>query len=260
MMVRNAIKETWAMGRVATSAWLMVGHPTVAELVARTGYTTAVIDLQHGMLNLPECFSMIQAIRAAGVPPMVRLASNDPAQISKVLDHGAMGVICPLINTAAQSDAFVRSCHYPPEGDRSFGAVVAGNIIPKYHRTTRDSIVTMAMVETKEGLENLDEILKTDNLDGIFVGPSDLAISLGCEPQANPENPIVLDALATIVAKTRGAGKRVGVYVGSGEYARLMVDMGFDIVAPGADIGHLLETVQAQLEDLKKGRTNLYAK
>ena len=156
-----------------------------AELAAAAGYDYVCVDLQHGLSDEATMVSMFQATQAAGAVPLARLAWNEPWLIMRALDLGAVGVILPLIDNAVEARRAVESCRYPPVGKRSYGPVraelVMGSAAPD---ELGGDALCFAMIETREGIENLDEIAATPGLDGLYIGPSDLSIALG--PAARP--------------------------------------------------------------------------
>ena len=237
-MRTNRLREVLALDRAAVTAWMSIGSPYLAEVLSHCGYDAVTVDLQHGMFGLDSAIAMLQGISAGPAVPMARCPSHDPAVIGKLLDAGAYGIICPGVDTAAQAAAFVRACHYPPGGARSFGpsrGLLYGG--SDYVDHADSTILTWAMIESAQALDNLDEILATDGLDGVYVGPNDLALSLGEVPgQAQP--PVrVTQAMAHVAEAARAAGRWAGVFSADGDGARRMVELGYHLVTPGNDAG-----------------------
>ncbi|NIP47276.1 MAG: 2,4-dihydroxyhept-2-ene-1,7-dioic acid aldolase [Gammaproteobacteria bacterium] len=180
---------------------------------------------------------MLQAISASDATPMARVPWLEPGIIMKLLDAGALGIVCPMINTPADAERFVRYCRYAPEGERSFGPVRAGLVHgPAYARQANESIVTLAMIETGQGLANVAEIVRTPGLTGVYIGPSDLGLSLGYEAKLDQTEPVVVDAIKRILEAARDAGIRAGIHCLAPAYAREMLGLGFDLVTLGTDI------------------------
>lgn len=226
---------------------MSIGSPYLAEVLSHCGYDSVTVDLQHGMFGLDSAITMLQGISAGPAIPMARCPSHDPATIGKLLDAGAYGIICPGIDTAVQAAAFVRACHYPPSGARSFGPsrglLYGGH---DYVSHADDTILTWAMIESAEAMDNLDEILATPGLDGVYVGPNDLALSLGEVPgQAHPPAPVAR-ALARVADAAHTAGKFAGVFSTDADGARQMVELGYHLVTPGNDAG-VMRKAAAQL-------------
>lgn len=232
----NNIKKIWEDGRVATNAWSSIPAPYAAEVLGHQGFDSVTVDLQHGMVGFDTAIAMFQAISATPAIPFARVACNDLAQINRLLDAGAYGLICPMVSTPQDASRFARACRYPPLGNRSFGpargALYGG---ADYFQHANREIVALAMIETVEGLENLDAIIATEGLDGIYVGPNDLCLALGVAPSAESDEPIVKDAIARIVDTCRSAGKAAGIFCSSGNAAAMRVEQGFNLVTPGND-------------------------
>src|SRR5262245_59581289 len=174
-MRQNKIKQMWRDGKYVTLGWLSVSHGFTAEVMARQGFDALCVDLQHGLSELKDVWQMLQAISQTDTVPVVRVPWNDPAIIMKALDAGAYGIIVPLVNTAAEAAAAVAACRYPPVGMRSSGplrAALYGGA--NYQAEANGDIVVLTMIETKEGLANLDAICATPGLDGVYIGPADL--------------------------------------------------------------------------------------
>jgi 4-hydroxy-2-oxoheptanedioate aldolase len=237
----NRLRQIWADGKPVINAWCNMPGAFVAEAVASQGWDAVTIDTQHGLIGYDVMVAMLQAVTASGVTPLVRVSWNAPGEIMKALDAGAYGVICPMINNRAECEAFIKAARYPPLGQRSFGpiraALVAG---PGYPEESNGEILTFAMIETAEGLEKADEITTTPGLDGVYIGPSDLSLSLGGKPLQDNDDPKILAAFERIVASCKKAGIKAGVHTSSVGYSQKMIAMGFDLVTVGADMRWLM--------------------
>ena len=161
-----------------------------AEVMANQGWDSLTIDMQHGLIDYSDAVNMLQAISTTETMPMARVNWNEPGQIMKILDAGCYGVICPMVSNRKEAENFIQACQYPPKGYRSFGPIRASIYGGgDYAKNADQEILKLAMIETKEALEKLDEILDTPNLDGIYIGPADLSLSVGEEPGFDkPEN------------------------------------------------------------------------
>ena len=211
------------------------------------------IDLQHGLIDQQAMVGMLQAMRASGVTPMVRVPWLDPAAIMKALDAGAYGVICPVVNTRAEAEALVSYVRYPPVGVRSFGPVRALiSFGPEYPREANDQVLCFAMIETREGFDNLEAIVSTPGLDGVLVGPSDLALDLGHGPGMDREEPEMLEAFQRIVAAAHKAGIKAVFMCGASAYAARAIEWGYDMVTVGQDIRFLVAGAQAALAETRR--------
>jgi 4-hydroxy-2-oxoheptanedioate aldolase len=230
-MRESNVKRIWAEGGAVLNGWCSLPSGFAAELMAHLGWDSLVIDTQHGLIGYESMVSMLQGISTTNVTPMVRVSWNDPAAIMKALDAGAYGIICPMINSRAECEAFVGACRYAPRGYRSSGPIRAtlyGGA--DYHAKADDVVVAMAMIETIQALENLDAILSTPGLDGIYVGPSDLSITMGHSPGLDRNEEDVLAAYKKILAACKRHGVFPGIHTGSTAYAKRMIEMGFQFV------------------------------
>ncbi|MEX2542894.1 MAG: aldolase/citrate lyase family protein [Trueperaceae bacterium] len=227
-------------GTGVINGWLSIPSPIVAEVMARQGFHSICIDMQHGLIDYGDCVSMLQAIGQTDAFPLVRVPSNDEASLMRVLDAGAQGVIVPLVDTASDAARAVAACRYPPLGRRSFGptraAMVSG---PEYHLRANDKVLVFAMIETSSGLENIYEIVRTPGLDGVYIGPSDLSYALGLEPQSDNEDPKHVEAVRRIVAACRSCSLIVGIHCGGPEFAKRALGAGADLVTVASDINCL---------------------
>ncbi|ATN37046.1 2,4-dihydroxyhept-2-ene-1,7-dioic acid aldolase (plasmid) [Rhizobium sp. ACO-34A] len=253
-MRKSKVKEIWANGGEVVTGWLGIPSSISAELMAQQGWDAVTIDLQHGATDYVDAVPMLQAISTTDATPFVRVPWNDPAIIGKVLDAGAYGVICPMVNTAEEADAFVKACRYFPKGGRSVGPLRASLYAGSdYFQHANDTVVTMAMIESEQAVKNLEEILKTPNLDAIFVGPSDLAVTMGEAPGFDPRYPAVYEAIEYIAAKCKEAGVIPGIHCGSVAYGRDMRAMGYRFMAYLSDFRMLQMAVSRSLGAFRSG-------
>ncbi len=253
-MRQNAALAKWRRGEPSVGAWLSVGNVHIAELIANAGFDWVVVDLQHGLLEYGDLLRMLPAISTTETTPLVRVSGNSLPEINKVLDAGAMGVIVPLVNTAEQAAAAVSACRYPPDGTRSFGptraALYGGR---NYAAEANGQIACIAMIETQEGLDNLEAIVSTPGLGGIYVGPSDLALSLGLPPRGDTDEPRHVAAVERILAACKRAKVPAGIHTGGLEWSRRRLAMGFDFVTLGSEIGFMMQSVTADLAAVRGG-------
>ncbi len=238
----NRVKAVWSQGRPALLGWLHIPSAFSAEALGRCGYDGLVVDMQHGPAGLETAVEMFRAIESGGGEPCVRLMQNDPGEIMKLLDMGATVLICPMVETAGQAAAFARALHYPPAGERSYG--------PRrpllrygadYRRLASATVAGLVMIETRKGMENLDEILAVEGLEGVFIGPADLAVSLGCDPHAPAAEPVVEDAIEAIRERCRRAGRRAGIFCADAGQAQARLRQGFDLVSLQPDLSLAVE-------------------
>lgn len=251
-MRENRLRSIWGSGGAAINGWLHIPSSWTAEVMANQGWDGLTIDMQHGLADYPTALTMLQAISTTDVTPTVRVPWNEPGIIMRMLDAGAMGIICPMINSRQECEAFVGACRYPPRGYRSHGptraTVYAG---ADYPANANDSVIAMAMIETKAAVEHLDEILSVPGLDAIYVGPADLAQSYGRAPQADHTDPELVAILDTIVAGAKRHGIVLGLHTNAPEYAQQMIDKGFQFVTVAADTRLLANAASAVTAKLK---------
>ncbi len=247
-MRSNTSLAKWRQGEQTIGGWLSLANTHIAEMMAHAGFDWLCVDLQHGLLDYRDLLHMLPAISTTETMPLVRVSGNDPKEIMKVLDAGAMGVIVPLINNRTEALAAVSACRYPPEGTRSFGplrgALYGGR---GYAQDSNGEIACIAMIETRDGLANLEEIVTTPGLDGIYIGPSDLALSLGMSALGDTDDPRHLEAVGHILAVCRQHGVPAGIHTSSLAFAQRRLEAGFQFVTLGSDGGFLMRAV---IEDL----------
>ena len=227
---------------------MSIDSPYLAEVLSYCGYDAVTVDLQHGMFGLDRAVALLQAVSAGPATPLARCPSHDASTIGKLLDAGAYGIICPGVDTADQAAAFVRACRYPPRGNRSFGparGLLYGG--PDYVDQADTTILTWAMIESGTALDNLAAILATEGLDGVYVGPNDLALSLGEAPGQAELPARVTSALAHVASAARAAGRYAGIFCADPNAAREMIELGYDLVTPGNDVGIMRQAVADRL-------------
>ncbi|MDP4026668.1 aldolase/citrate lyase family protein [Methylobacterium sp. NEAU 140] len=253
-MRANRVRECWDAGRAAVSAWLSIGNSYSAEIVGWTGVDCVVVDLQHGMTDVQAMIGMLQAISSTPATPFVRVPSLDPPLLMKVLDAGAYGVVCPMVDSAEQAALFVRATTYPPRGLRSFGptrGLLYGGADYVAHADA--TLVRLAMIETAAGLAAVEAICATQGVDGIFIGPNDLGLALDAGASADPSDPVVIAAIARCVAAAKAHGKHVGIFCPSGAVAARRSAEGFDFVVPNSDANLLRTAVGAEARLAREG-------
>jgi 4-hydroxy-2-oxoheptanedioate aldolase len=254
----NPLKEAWAQGRTAFGLWSAIPGSFGVELVAGAGFDYVCVDQQHGVVDYASMVPMLQAIGAAGATPITRVLSKDPYEIMKVLDAGALGVIVPLIDNAAEAERAVAACRYPPRGNRSYGPVRASHVIGS--RDPEDlarEVLCIVMVETREGLGRVEEIAATPGLDGIYIGPTDLALSLGLPPTSKVTEPEHAEAVSRIREACRQHGIVSGIQAASGEWAKKHAEAGFDMVTVATDAALLRDAARRELTTARGERPDL---
>ncbi|MGH7388757.1 MAG: HpcH/HpaI aldolase family protein [Candidatus Rokuibacteriota bacterium] len=242
----------WRDGRWVTMGWLSLSHGFTAEVMARLGFDALVVDMQHGLTDMSNLWPMLQAISQTDTVPVVRVPWNDPATIMKALDLGAYAIIVPLIDTAGDAAKAVAACRYPPVGMRSSGPVRAVHYGgADYVARANDEIVVMAMIETKEGLDNLDAICATPGLDAVYIGPSDLSFALGLPPGPDKADPVHLATCDRIRETAHKHGVKACMHCASAAFAAGAVKRGFDLVMLTSDLASMIAGARRQLDDLR---------
>jgi len=226
-------------GEVLVSGWSTLTDPVLAETVARQGFDCVILDMQHGMHDIRSVGQCISALALAGKPGIVRIPLGDNASASRALDLGAQAVIAPMINSLADARAFVAAVKYPPVGQRSWGpnrAMALSGKTPQTQLQTNDAeTLAIVMIETDRALAALTEILAVPGIDGVFVGPSDLSVSLSAGARIAPGDANLDGALAAIATAATAAGKFACIYSGTGQRARHHLSLGYRLIAVGAD-------------------------
>lgn len=244
----------WRDGQQVTLGWLSIPNSFSAEVMARQGFDALCIDMQHGLIDFNDVWPMLQGINQTDTVPIVRVPWNEPSVIMKALDAGAYGVIVPLVNTAEEAAAAVAACRYPPVGFRSSGplrAVLSAGA--NYLAEANNEIVVLAMIETKQGIENLEAICATPGLDAVYIGPADLSYALGLPPRADNDDPLHLQTCDRIRDVAHAAGIKACMHTASASFAAGALARGFDLVMLTSDVACLTAGARRQLDDLKAG-------
>ena len=253
-MRKNKVKEMMKAGKPVINGWLQIPSTVSAEVMAHQGWDSLTIDMQHGLVDYTNALPMLQTISTTDVTPLARVNWNEPGQIMKILDAGAYGIICPMVSNKKEAENFVKACMYPPLGYRSYGPIrglVYGGA--DYAEKANEEILKFAMIETKESLENLDDIMKTSGLDGIYIGPADLSLAIGEKPSFDkPEGDPVYDVIMKILDHAKKNNIIAGIQNGQPEYAEKMIKKGFQLVTIGSDQRYMTAASKASLSKLKK--------
>ncbi|WP_349357479.1 aldolase/citrate lyase family protein [Stappia sp.] len=250
----NSLADTLAQDTTIVTAWSTMAVPAVVELLARAGYGAVTLDMQHGAHDIASVRDGIAAAVLGGAAALVRPPVDDFATVSRAFDLGAQGVIMPMVNSVDDALALVAAAKYPPLGARSWGphraAMLQGVTLDDYHRAANRAAVVFAMIETPAAVAALDDILAVEGLDGVFIGPADLSLTLSDGAEIAPGAERVQTLAGEVAAKARAAGKHAGIYTNSVEDARRAKAMGFQLIAHGSDAGIVLETAGRMARDL----------
>jgi 4-hydroxy-2-oxoheptanedioate aldolase len=249
----NKLKSIWARGDAVVNGWLSIPSAFSAEVMAHQGFDSLTIDMQHGVIDYQVAVTMLQGISTTGAMPMARVPWNDPARLMKILDAGAYGVICPMVNTRAEAEALVRACKYPPRGYRSWGPVRASIYAgADYGDHANEDIVVMPMIETAEAMKNLDEILSVPGVDGVYVGPSDLSLALGLKPRLDQTDAPVVEAQQKIAEACKRHGVVAGIHNSTATYALKMIAQGYQFVTLASDSRHMAMKAAEEIAVVRK--------
>lgn len=248
----NRMKEAWASGSPAFGLWSAIPDAFAIELVAGLDLDYVCVDGQHGIVDYASMVSMVRAIQFAGAAPVVRIPQNEPWMIMRALDAGALGVIVPLVNDAGEAARAVSACRFPPDGVRSYGPIRASGVVgSKAPADLGAEVVCIVQIETREGLENAEEIAAIPGLDGVYVGPADLALSLGLSLDSAGEDPGHVEAVERIREACQKNGIAVGVHGASGVSAREYAERGYSMVNVGVDYLLLTDAVRREVDEAR---------
>ena len=259
--MKTSLIQKLSSGGIAINGWLAIPSGFSAEVMAQCGWDSVTVDMQHGIQDYLSFVQCLQAMAAHPVTPLVRVPWNEPGIIGKVLDGGAWGVICPMVNTRAEAEALVSACLYPPQGKRSNGPIRAAMYgeASSYQDTANEHVLVLPMIETREAIANIDEILDVPGVSGIYVGPSDLAFSLGRKPSLDREDPDILEIYQMLIEATKKRGQFAGVHTGKPEYAARMIGMGFRLVTIGNDSSLLAKAAHDAIRIVREEARSLSA-
>jgi 4-hydroxy-2-oxoheptanedioate aldolase len=243
----NGVREAWAAGRPALGAWLMIPSAFSAEIIAHAPFDWICVDMQHGIIDYAQMVAMLQAVSSTDVTPLVRVPWNEPGIIGKSLDAGARGVIIPMVNSRADAERAVRACRYAPVGARSYGPVRANYYAGfDYYANANDDVLCIVMVETREAVAAVDEILSVPGIDAVYVGPADLSVTLGLAPAPDHEDAVFADAITRIVDACGAHGVVPGI-AGNQKTAPKRIEQGFRLVEVAADAALLASSAALAL-------------
>lgn len=247
-MRENRVRKLLAQGETVLNGWLSIGNSFSAEVMSAEAFDSVTVDTQHGMSDIQAAIEMLLAVSSKAPTPMARVNWNDPAPIMKLLDAGAYGIICPMINNRDECERFVQACRYPPDGYRSFGparGLLYGGA--DYYEHANATVFTMAMIETRDAMGKLDEIMAVEGLDGIYIGPSDLSIGLGHPPTLDPSAKEVLDAIDDVMIAAYKHNVCPGIHCSGGEGAKAWSEKGFRFCTLASDSRFLAAGAKAAL-------------
>jgi len=252
-MNSNKVKWMLRKGEIALGTWVTIGNPEVGEILSNMGFDWLVFDTEHGPMSVETVEAMIQATSGTGIVPLVRVAENAMTPIKRALDIGAYGVVVPLVNNKEDAKKAVAYTRYPPRGVRGAGprrCATYGLRTKEYFDWADEQILTIVQAETAEAIEKIDEIATVDGVDAIFVGPTDLTMSLGIRGQL--EHPDFIDALDKVLRASRRHGVPAGIMTYNVEQARSALQRGFTFISLATDFQLLLQGAKAMLDGVSQ--------
>jgi len=252
----NRLKRALAAGQRQYGLWLDLGSDNVAELAARSGFDWCLVDAEHGPNDLRRIEGQLRAIAAGGAEAVVRVPIGQDWVLKRVLDLGAQTVLVPMVDTAAEARAMARAVRYPPQGTRGVAAAVARcsgwNLVPDYTRNADEEVCLLVQAESRAAIENLDAILATDGVDGVFVGPADLAADMG--HLDTPDTPAVRAVIDEAIRRIAASGKIAGIIAFTPEDVARYAELGARFLGVGADAVVLSSALTALLGRVRGGR------
>jgi 4-hydroxy-2-oxoheptanedioate aldolase len=253
--ILSSLADRLAKGDTILSAWCGIDDASVSAILAQEAFDAVTLDMQHGPVTLGTVIRAIPLINAAGKPALARIPVGEFQNVSRLFDAGASGVIAPMINTMADAKAFAAYSKYPPMGERSWGSYgglgASGLDQNGYLKEANRFSLSFAMIETREAMAILDDILALDGIDAVFVGPSDLSIALSGGAKVDALSAEVDEAIAHIVARASAVNKPVAIYAGTAERAKAFVEMGAKMVTVMSDTNLLKAGTQAALKTIR---------
>ncbi|EFE97745.1 4-hydroxy-2-oxoheptanedioate aldolase [Serratia odorifera] len=256
-MLTNAFKLAMQQKRPQIGLWLGLCSSYSAELLAGAGFDWLLIDGEHAPNNVQTVLGQLQAVAPYPVQPVVRPPWNDPVVIKQLLDIGAQTLLIPMIQNAKQARDAVRATRYPPQGIRGVGSALARasrwNRVENYLQAADAQMCVLVQIETREAVNNLDEILQVDGVDGVFIGPADLSADMGFA--GNPQHPQVQRTIDDAIARICAAGKAPGILMAQPDLAQHYLESGALFVAVGVDTTLLARAAEALAERFKPGNS-----
>ena len=249
------LKKILDAGKTVLSGWCGITDPRYLETIAEYSFDAVVLDMQHGFFDETSIQNAIATLVARGKAPLVRIPLGRWDTAARVMDFGALGVIAPMINTAEDARAFVSATRFVPIGNRSFGprhaASLYGIDTNEYLNEFDQCSLALAMIETREAYDNLDEIIGVDGIDGVLIGPGDLSISFRQNPVPDAYGVDTIDVVKDIIVRCKQAGKKIAAFSFDTEAANMLNGLGVDIISVGLDVTYIADGVNAHLAGLK---------
>jgi 4-hydroxy-2-oxoheptanedioate aldolase len=248
----STLRELWDSGKPTLGGWCHIPSTWSAEVMGRAGFDWICVDTQHGLIGYDNMLLVLQALSITGTPSFVRVPWNEPADIMKALDAGAQGVIVPMVNSPEEARKAAGACRYVPDGYRSWGPTRASTLAPGFGTESANrSVICAVMVETRDAIDRVDEIVAVPGVDAVFVGPNDLAVSGGMAPSYDAREPEHRKMIDTVLAACQRRGIVGGIYCGSPEMVKTWTDAGFRMLAVTADTVLLRSAATNMLQTIR---------
>ena len=252
-MKQQGLNKCWMEGKGAINGWCSIPSTITAEIMSLNKFDSITIDLQHGLIDYQVALNILQVFSKIEATPMVRVPWNEPGIIMKMLDAGSLGIICPMINNKEDASKFVGATKYVPDGFRSSGPTRALMVHGgTYHDEANNKIISLAMVETEEALDNVDDIASTEGLTGIYIGPSDLSISMGLTPGLDRTEEKMVKAIDKIKMACKKHNIKVGIHCLSPEFLKNKLKEGYDLTTLGSDFRFFSEIVSKKIQEARE--------
>jgi 4-hydroxy-2-oxoheptanedioate aldolase len=246
-MSENPVQKSLHEGRAAVGTWLTLCSPAAAEQMAHVGWDWLVVEVEHSPVGFETMANCFRAIQLGGAVPMARIPWNDTIWIQRTLDAGALGLVIPMVNSRADAEAAVANCHYAPRGQRSYGGIrIRDYVDGDYFAWAAANISVIPMIETIQAVEKADEILSVEGVDGCFIGPSDLALSMGIKPGEGGPGTAHEQAIQHVLQVGKRVGTAVGKHCVGMDEANERIAQGFQFLAVNSDSAFMVAEAKRQ--------------
>jgi 2,4-dihydroxyhept-2-ene-1,7-dioic acid aldolase len=250
----NSFKRALGQGKLQIGLWSSLCSNIAAEVISESGFDWILLDTEHSPNEIPDLVTQLQAIQRGTATPIIRPAWNDAVLAKRVLDIGAQSLLFPYVQNVEEAKRAVASTRYPPQGVRGVSVAARASRygrVPGYLTKANDEMCVLVQVETRTALDQIEAIAKVEGIDGVFIGPSDLAASLG--HLGNPQHGDVQKAIESAVKRLKALGKPAGILTSNEDEARRYIEWGYLFVAVGADVGLLARNADALAKRFKSG-------
>ncbi len=249
----NHVRKRLEAGEPSIGTWLSLPSPEAAEYISKVGFDWLVVDAEHNPVDIRTLAQMFASMTAAGIAPMVRIPWNSPENFKRVLDAGAWGVVVPMVNTREEAERAVQAARYYPDGNRSVGggrhALSWDSSGAEYFRAANEQVLVVLQIEHIEGVRNADEILSVPGVDACFIGPNDLAASmgLGLGVPLESDNPELVEAIMTIRDTCKKHGVATGIHTSGAEGVNFRIGQGFQFCAMASELRYMVGKLSEDL-------------